>query len=96
MKITAEAGQTLADMAVVHTGSMETLMILALKNDMPVTQRLETGQVLESADVVRREVVSSFMAASSRPATELTEEAAEDLGLGGIGYMAVEVDFIVS
>ena len=96
MKITVKTGQTLADIAVVHTGSMEALMDIALANGMSLTDRLTTGQVLECTDVMRREVVTAFASSYSQPATEITCEEGEELSPGSIGYMAVEVDFIVS
>ena len=96
MKITVKAGQTLADIAVVHTGSMEALMNLSLANGMSLTEKLTAGQVLESTDVMRREVVTAFASSYSQPAMEITSEDEGKLSPGGIGHMAVEVDFVVS
>ena len=96
MKITVKAGQTLADIAVIYMGSMEALMALALANDMAVTDSLTAGQQIESVDIMRPDVARIFMAARSQPATEIGNDTEQNTPLGGIGYMAVGVDFIVS
>lgn len=96
MKITVKGGQTLADISVTRMGSLEALMQLALANDMAVTEQLTAGQQLESVDVVRSEVVREFAMAHSQPATEIENTDGQQVLPGGIGYMAVEVDFIVS
>lgn len=96
MKHRCGIGQTLLDVAVVTTGSVETAVALAVANGIPVTARLENGQMLECLEPVRRDVVQRFAVSGMEPATELTPEDTQMLSPGGIGYMAVGVDFIVS
>lgn len=90
-------GQTLLDIAVVTAGTMEAAMALAIANGLPLTADLTNGQELECVEVKRRDVRQMFITQRTQPATALaTIEGEEDIILGGIGYMAVGIDFIVS
>lgn len=89
-------GQTLLDVAVVTAGSVEAVVALAVANGMSVTDTLENGQELELVEPVRRDVVRRFAVSGMEPATEISPEEASALLPGGIGYMAVQVDFVVS
>ncbi|MBO7052197.1 MAG: hypothetical protein J6W24_05985 [Prevotella sp.] len=90
-------GQTLLDIAVVTAGTMEAAMALAIANGLPLTADLTNGQELECVEVKRRDIRQMFITQRTQPATALaTIEGEEDIILGGIGYMAVGIDFIVS
>ena len=89
-------GQTLLDVAVVTAGSVEAVVALAVANGMSVTDTLENGQELELVEPVRRDVVRRFAVSGMEPATEISPEEASVLLPGGIGFMAVQVDFVVS
>lgn len=96
MKHKCGIGQSLLDVAVVTTGTVETAVALAAANGMAVTDALESGQELELVGVQRRDIVQRFAVSGMEPATEISPEEASVLMPGGIGYMAVGVDFIVS
>lgn len=95
MTTKALAGQTLLDIAIVTAGGLEALVDMAAANGIAVTDDLAAGQEIALAEVRRRSVVQQFAAGSSQPATAMIEEE-EQLLPGGIGYMAVGVDFVVS
>ncbi len=96
MKHKCGIGQSLLDVAVVATGTVETAVALAAANGMAVTDALESGQELELVGVQRRDIVQRFAVSGMEPATEISPEETSVLMPGGIGYMAVGVDFIVS
>lgn len=95
MKKKVLAGQSLLDIAIVTAGSMEVLVALAAANGISVTDSLENGQELTVTEVKRQDVVRTFAVTGTQPATAMTAEE-EQLLPGGIGYMAVGVDFVVS
>lgn len=92
--ITVKDRQSLPDIAVTAAGSMEALMALAVANDISVSDDLADGQELREVAVEDRNVVQSFSVSGEEPATaiEVTEGG---IVYDGIGWMTVEVDFIV-
>lgn len=95
MRTKVLAGQSLLDIAIVTAGSLEVLVALAAANEISVTDNLENGQELTVTEVRKRDVVRTFAVSNSQPATAITAEEGQLLP-GGIGYMAVGVDFAVS
>lgn len=88
--------QSLLDMAIQESGSIEAVMELSIRNDIAVSQELETMTELETAAIIDSKVVNRYQAQRIRPATEVTGEEMSAVPYGGIGFMGVEVDFIVS
>ena len=80
------------DIAVQTSGVVEAAFDLAAANDVSVSEPLEAGAQLETAPVADKMVLERYTARQIRPATELSDEAAP---FGGIGYMGIEVDFMV-
>ena len=80
------------DIAVQTSGGVEAAFDLAAANDVSVSEPLEAGAQLESAPVA---VLERYTARQIRPATELSDEEIEAAPFGGIGYMGIEVDFMV-
>lgn len=95
-KITPLNRQSLLDVALQTSGSIEAAFDLAEANDISISEPLETDAALRSVPVVDQKVVDRYEAADVRPATELSPEDIEMAPYGGIGYMGIEVDFIVS
>lgn len=95
MTTKALAGQTLLDIAIVTAGGIEALVDMAVVNGMAVTDDLRNGQKIVCTEVKKRNVVQLFTVSGQQPATAMTAED-EELLPGGIGYMAVGVDFVVS
>lgn len=95
MKTHPLSGQTLADLAVVHAGSLEAWLALASANGLSVTDDIRPETEIELSPVLRKDVVNQFALSGRQPATALHVESGVPLR-GGVGYMAVGVDFIVS
>ncbi len=84
--------QSLFDIALQECGSVEGAISIAELNDVILTDELESGTELEIDSVLDKTVSKYYTLNEINPATAI------DLVIptGGIGYMAVQVDFIVS
>lgn len=97
-KVTVKQGQTLPDMAMQTLGSMEGLFALALLNGLSITDDLVVNQVINadippySKTVLKVYADNGYFPASgvNPPNTGIPAQ------LQGIGYWAIDVDFIVS
>ena len=85
--------QNIFDLAVQTTGNASTAFDLALLNDLSLTDNLDTGQELVLIDKENKAVADYYDAKQLKPATGITEEQAR---IGGINFMGIEIDFIVS
>jgi len=83
--------QSLLDIAIQDSGSVESTFLFALQNDISVTAALPTGKRLKGCAVKNKDVLYHYSARKLKPATWGGNAA-----LGGIGYMNVEGNFIVS
>ena len=94
MNIVVQARQSLPDIALQECGSFETVLALARRNDLSVTDDLAAGQTVTvlPEDIASKRVVERLAAQGVKPATAITE----DIPFGGIGYMGIEVDFVVN
>ncbi len=98
--ITVLNNQSLLDIAVQYTGTIENAFKIAVANGLSLTDDLEPGaQLIIPADVeMNSDVVNYFSAKGVQPATGLTEN---DLLIAqtvqrGIGYMQIGKTFKVS
>jgi len=81
------------DVAIQKLGSIETAFALASENAVSITDDLTTGSSLTLTDVQNLEVVSAYVLKSIVPATGLSDK---DTVFGGINYMGIQLDLIVS
>lgn len=88
--------QSLLDIAIQESGSVEAVMELSIKNDIAVSQELGAMTELETATIIDSKVVNRYHEQCIQPATELTAEELIEVPYGGLGFMSVEVDLIVS
>lgn len=88
------AGQNLLDVVVQETGSMEKAMDVALDNGLNITDDLTPGQEINIDEELQKDnyVVSDLQLKGAKPATGTTAIEVP----GGINYMGIEIDFIVS
>lgn len=94
---TVRAGQTLFDLALQIYGDLSGLGELTEDNYLNLTQDLTPGYVLKSrSELKNKQVVNFFKASKNKPATGLTTTQTEELKPEGIGYWALEYDFVVS
>lgn len=87
--------QSLLDVQLIASGTLEGIIQLCTLNGLALTDELSDGQEVATGDVGEPRVVATYQNRRHSPATAIDPEASV-LVPGGIGYMAVEVDFIVS
>ena len=100
MKVIVLNNQSLIDVAIQHTGTIENAFKIAVANGLSLTDELQPGaQLIIPEDVqMNNDVVNYFAAKGIQPATGLTEN---DLLIAqtvqrGIGYMQIGKTFKVS
>ncbi|MDR2894239.1 MAG: hypothetical protein LBU97_02115 [Alistipes sp.] len=96
MKVKALDRQSLLDIALQTSGGMEAALALAIKHDIAISERLAPDAELETVGASDKLVLSRYEARSVRPATDLSPADLEAVPYGGIGFMGIEMDFIVS
>ncbi|MDR0873907.1 MAG: hypothetical protein LBN27_10665 [Prevotellaceae bacterium] len=86
--------QSIFDIAVQHIGSAEAEFELALLNGLSLSDEVATGAelILPAPDVAIKTVREYFLNRQLKPATGTTSESIP----GGINYMGIEINFIVS
>ena len=90
--------QSLLDIAVQHTGSVENTFILALQNGKSLTDDLESGEALNLEPTTinqNKDILNYYQSKKLQPATAVTQ-LPEIEKLEGIGYWAISVDFKIS
>ncbi|MFV0313253.1 MAG: hypothetical protein ACK5KN_16620 [Dysgonomonas sp.] len=92
-KAQALKGQSLPDISIQETGTMENLFLLSVENDLSVTDipSLDNPVVIPEDADKNLKVVNTYKAQGLKPATAL-----DGNGLEGIEIWAIERDFIVS
>ena len=93
MKITARERQSLFDLALAATGSVEGAFEIAVAWGHPLSDEPADGTVLESPGEGDDPVSVKYAAAGIVPATGLDGDDGAVCGEGGIGSMCVETDF---
>ena len=93
MEIEAKERQTLFDLALKATGSVEGAFEMSLTSGRSLSEVPEDGETISYYGIIEPRVVQCYQAAGIDPATASDWEQA---CMGGIGYMCVEVDFCVS
>ena len=79
MRTTTRNNQTLPDIALQECGNIEAAFDIARLNGLSLTDELKTGQTLDGV----------------KPATAPSAGEVEAAPYGGIGYMGIEIDFVV-
>ena len=82
--------QTLIDIAMQEYGDATQIFTIALLNGISVTDNLSDDQQLIVDDVTVNEVIDGLSSRNIQPASNAGNM------LGGIGYMGIGIDFIVS
>ena len=96
MNVIAAYKQTLFDLALQTSGTAEAAMDLAIKNSRCLSDELEAGDEIILPDLPQnRQMVNYYSVNGILPATSLKPEFTEIVN-GGINYMGIEIDFIVS
>ena len=92
--------QSLFDIAIQTAGSAEAAFALALANDKSLTDELIVGEPvipsLGGGGAFNRLIANYYDAKQLKPATAATDEQFSEILGEGIGFMGIEIDFIVS
>lgn len=97
MRSTIHSRQSLLDIAIQECGAFEAAYELAGRNGMAITDEMATGTDLEylPEDVAKKQVVAYLAVRQVEPATAVSEQDMSLAPCGGIGFMGIEIDFIV-
>jgi hypothetical protein len=87
--------QSIFDAALQECGGVESAFALALENGVSLTDDLAAGQELATVTAANKPIAEYYKNRNILPATGLTAED-KQATLGGIGYMGINIDFIVS
>ena len=87
-------GQCFLDMSIQDTGTIESVVEIAVNNNMSVTEILKVSSIIEIPEVstIDKKAKNYYKVLELKPASD-TVDAQK---IGGIGYMGIEIDFIVS
>lgn len=86
-------GQNFIDKVLESTGSSDNAFEMSILNGISLTNSLAIGQELQASKVTKKAVVRIFT--QKRPASALRNNFDAVAENEGIGYMAIESDFIV-
>jgi len=86
-------GQWIGDLAVQESGDISSVVSIALENNVSVTESIDFGTVVKIPVVVNNQMAEYYRIRGIKPVTSMKMDAEAP---GGIGYMAVGINFIVS
>lgn len=87
-----EQGQSIFDVAVEQTGTIESAFEIAEANGLALSDSLQADQVVEINAVTQNDILKGYFA--SKTLNSHVDTIADKLG--GIGYMGIKINFIVS
>ena len=99
MIITALHNQSLLDLALQHTGTIESIFEFAEANSLNITDDVQAGTPLYLGEGlgVRNDILAYYTAKNLQPATAFTKEDEQVFErLEGISIWAINLDFVVS
>lgn len=93
-----KVGQSIVDIALQATGNADQALPIALSNGLCLTEQLTPGAILEipQGTHVDMDVLEVYREKNILPATATTSQQEALNPFGGIEYMGIEIDFIVS
>jgi len=96
--ITVLHNQSLLDLALQHTGSIESVFELAEANALNITDDIQAGKILilPTEAFTNKDILAYYTAKNIQPATAFTKEDKQVLErLEGISIWAINLDFVV-
>jgi hypothetical protein len=99
MTITALHNQSLLDLALQHTGTIESIFEFAEANALNITDDVVAGKtlVLPAEAFINKDIFGYYTAKNLQPATAFSKEDEQVFErLEGISIWAINLDFIVS
>jgi hypothetical protein len=95
--ITVLHNQSLLDLALQHTGSIESIFELAVINGKSVTDDMTAGASLLVGATTNKDILAYYTSKNIQPATAFTKADEQVFErLEGISIWAINLDFIVS
>lgn len=85
--IQSKAGQSLFDISIEHSGSIDSLMDIATANNMSITSHIATNSNININIVSNKKVIAFFASKTHKPASD-TIDSNE-----GVDYWALENNF---
>lgn len=76
MQIVVLHNQSLLDVCLQHTGSIESVFELAMANDLAITDDVQAGQILELPEGIAmdKDILNYYKAKNIQPATKIQEQ----------------------
>ena len=99
MTITVLHNQSLLDLALQHTGTIESIFEFAEANSLNITDDVVAGRtlVLSAETFTNKDILSYYTAKKLQPATAFTKADEQVFErLEGISIWAINLDFVVS
>nr|DAK82636.1 MAG TPA: hypothetical protein [Caudoviricetes sp.] len=99
MEITVLHNQSLLDLALQHTGTIESVFELAMLNNLSITDDVVAGKTLALPDeaFTNKDILAYYIAKNLQPATAFSKEDEQVFErLEGISIWAINLDFIVT
>lgn len=86
--------QTIIDLALLNSGSLEAFFEIALLNGLELTQEVNPGTNLLMPEIVERRPVNYYQERGHIPITGVIDN--EELAGEGLEFWAIENDFIIT
>lgn len=97
MQITVLHNQSLLDLALQHTGTIESIFELAILNEKSITDDMVAGASLLIGEISNKDILSYYTAKNIQPATAFSKEDEQVFErLDGISIWAINLDFVVT
>ena len=89
---------SILDLALLAAGTLESAFELCVLNDVSLTDEVEIGREYSVVGLkgAETEPLARIENENIRPATEITVSQFRECTYDGIGFMGIEIDFIVS
>jgi hypothetical protein len=95
MEIKALEGQSLLDIAIQESGSIDSVFACSVANNVSISNEISVNvPIFVNALIVNKEIVDYYKSKRITPATYSSMKIEDELN--GIGYMIVGKNFIVS
>lgn len=88
--------QSLFDIAIQECGGIEAMFSIAELNELAITDALTPGREMLVPEFMNKQIANYYRLKNLKPATGISVETLDELREEGIGYWAIEVDFVVS
>ena len=99
MQVVVLHNQSLLDLALQHTGTIESIFELAMLNNLSITDDVLAGKILTipTESFTNNDILTYYIAKKIQPATAFSKEDEQVFErLEGISIWAINLDFIIT